>query len=106
MLKYTGVTDVVIDLPNGIYTFEEKSGIGKTRLTKVLQDYYILGMPVVAITYRDLQLGLNLNEKIYPGKQELLMVDRYDLYNGMLNNVVTTFAKTGVVLQYTTNLEH
>ena len=98
MLKYEGNIDIIIDLPNGIYCFRPESGCGKSRLSSILKNYYFIDRPVISFTYKDLLLGIPISDLIKPGEQKILMLDRYDLYNGMLKKQIIEFAKTGVVL--------
>ena len=98
MLRYEGSIDIIINLRNGVYYFEEVSSTGKSRLAKLLKVYSRKGLPVISYSYDDKVLGIPFSILVKPGKQELLLLDRYDLYNGEFKEEIEEFAKTGVVL--------
>ena len=98
MQEYKGSVDIKINLPNGVYDFRAKSATGKTRLAKLLKDYAADGEPVMSYSYNDKVNGVPFDSVVHPGKQKLLVLDRYDLYNGEFKEQIEEFAKTGVVL--------
>jgi hypothetical protein len=88
-----------INLEPGVYIFTNYSATGKTRLCNLLKDYMILDDTVLSITYNDVLLHKDDTKSyIKPGKQRLLMLDRYDLYSGFATEEIKEFSKTGVVL--------
>lgn len=89
---------IKVALQPGVYYFEEMSSTGKTRLYKLLREYAIAGFPVMGYSYSDYKLGIDFRTLVKPGVQKLLMVDRYDLYNGMFLEEIKEFAGTGIVL--------
>lgn len=99
MLKYNGKVNIEIGLLNGVYYFKIHSGVGKSRLAKLLKSYSLDGDDVVSYTYTDKALGIPLNHFINKvTNPRLLLLDRYDLYNGDFKEEIEEFAKTGVVL--------
>ena len=90
--------EINIDLENGIYVFDEKSATGKTSLCKELKELRKLGEPVIGYTYGDDKLGINLVDITSKIKPKVLMLDRYDMYNGTFNNKFTEWAKDTIVL--------
>ena len=49
-----------IDLPDGIYIFDNQSATGKTRLHKALRECQKYGEPVASYTYDDKLLGMSI----------------------------------------------
>ena len=89
---------ISIDLPNGVYEFNEDSATGKTRLCKELKELQRLGESVIGYTYGDDRLGINLIEvfnKIHP---KVLVLDRYDMYNGTFNNEIVKWSADTIIL--------
>lgn len=89
---------IKVALQSGVYYFEEMSSTGKTRLYKLLREYAIASFPVMGYSYSDYKLGIDFRTLVKPGVQKLLMVDRYDLYNGMFLEEIKEFAETGIAL--------
>lgn len=87
-----------IDLENGIYIFNEKSATGKTRLCKELKELRKLGEPVIGYTYGDDKLGINLLSITNKVKPKVLMLDRYDMYNGDFDNNIIAWSKDAIIL--------
>lgn len=98
MQEYKGNIDIKVELPNGVYDIRAISGTGKSYLAKLLKDYARGGEPVMSYSYDDKILGIPFDTLVKPGKQKLLMLDRYDLYYGEFTEQIKEFAKTGVVL--------
>lgn len=90
--------EVNINLDNGIYVFDEKSATGKTRLCKVLKELRKLGEPVIGYTYGDDNLGISLIDITNKVNPKVLMLDRYDMYNGTFNNELAEWSKNAVIL--------
>ena len=80
MKKYESLIDIVLDMGNGIYQFNQWSGTGKTYLFKRLRALQKLGYPIVAYTYSDYTDGASLKELIDEKRPEVIMLDRQDLY--------------------------
>ncbi len=69
---------VSINLEPGLYNFHSDSATGKTLLVKMVKS--IGEKDMVAITYHDIIMGIDLN-KIISGNPKLLILDRFDLYD-------------------------
>lgn len=69
---------VSINLEPGLYNFHPDSATGKTLLVKMVKS--IGEKDMVAITYHDIIMGIDLN-KIISGNPKLLILDRFDLYD-------------------------
>lgn len=87
-----------IKLENGIYTFDRESSTGKTRLYKVLRQYQSVGEPVSAYTYQDKKLGIPIESVIDSSKFKLIMLDRYDMYNGDAIELIKKHSKNSIIL--------
>lgn len=94
--KY-GVT-IRIDLPNGVYEFNEDSATGKTRLCKELKELQRLGESVIGYTYGDDRLGINLIEVFNKIRPKVLVLDRYNMYNGTFNNEIVKWSADTIIL--------
>lgn len=76
---------VKIDLEPGVYDFEASSASGKTLLVKMIKS---LGdSKKIALTYNDILLGIDLN-KIIDSKPDILIFDRFDMYDEKANILV------------------
>ena len=81
MIEYKiGALTIVIDLCPGIYSFDSKSSTGKTRLYRELRKLQLHNFNVISFSYNDKKLGLDLRS--FKNKPDLVMLDRYDMYNG------------------------
>lgn len=87
-----------IELEPGIYVFDNQSATGKTRLAKLLSEYQAYGEPVVSYTYNDKLKGLSLGDFIKDKKYKVILLDRYDLYNGDYSEDIKKHAKESIVL--------
>lgn len=94
--KYKVVID--IELENGIYIFDDNSATGKTRLCKELRDFQKLGEPVIGYTYGDDKLGINLEDVFAKINPKVLLLDRYDMYNGMFSENIQAWSKHTIIL--------
>ena len=91
--------DIKIDVPNGLYVFECESGIGKTRLFEYLRMLQIYGEPVKTFTYDDKKLySASVESSLESNKYAVIMLDRYDMYNGDGAEVLKECAKNSIVL--------
>lgn len=70
---------VSIDLEPGLYDIYSASATGKTLLLKMIKS--IGDEKKLAVTYHDILMGLDL-ERVIEKHPELLMLDRFDLYDG------------------------
>ena len=102
MLHYNKtIPEVCIRLEPGIYKFTNMSGTGKTYLSKVLKDHAVTGEAVVVFTVEDMEKKLTLEDIISVKqieKPEVILLDRYDRYNGYEKEVIKKYAKQAVVL--------
>lgn len=69
---------VKIDLEPGLYSFHPDSATGKTLLLKMVKS--IGEKDKLAITYHDILMGIDL-DKVISAKPNLLILDRFDLYD-------------------------
>ncbi len=94
------VTQIKIDLPNGLWTFDSESATGKTRLFSCLRDLRLLGEPVVSFTYSDFALGFDLDTVLMsaPRGTKVILLDRYDMYADKEHDAISEWAKHAIVL--------
>lgn len=79
MMSFIAMNRTVnIDLEPGLYDFNPMSATGKTFLVKMIKS--INDSRIIAITYNDILLGVD-PEKIINAGPELLVFDRFDLYD-------------------------
>lgn len=82
MLKITGRrVELIFNLSNGIYLFDDQSAIGKTRLAKVMSKYAAYGESVASFTYNDKLRGISLESFLSSTNAKVILIDRYDMYN-------------------------
>lgn len=81
----------------GIYRLKEMSATGKTYLCKSLKMLRTIGYPVNGYDYYDF-LEEKPIEKFIRDKVKLVVIDRYDMYNGKLKAYLPELAKNCVVL--------
>lgn len=92
-------TEIKIDIDkHGIYTFINESGIGKTRLFKCLRSLQLSGEPISTYTYEDKLLNVPIDNALDLNKHKIIMLDRYDMYNGDGAELIIECAKTSIVL--------
>ena len=89
---------IMINLENGIYVFDNESATGKTRLCKLLREYQAYGEKVASYTYNDKLLGVPINEVLEPTKYKVIMLDRYDLYEGYGKEFINKCASDAIIL--------
>lgn len=94
--KYSPV--VYVDLNNGVYKFDCYSATGKTRLYELLKEYNRAGESVVAYSYNDWVLGLDLKSVLSRFKPKLIIVDRYDMFNTEYHQELESAGKESIVL--------
>lgn len=95
------MTQIKIDLPNGLWVFDSESATGKTRLFSCLRDLCLLGEPVVSFTYSDFALGLDLDKVLTSaprGTKVIIILDRYDMYADKGHDAISEWAKHAIVL--------
>lgn len=72
---------VNIALKNGVYNFDNNSGLGKTYLFSLLQDvnkYQLANC--CTITYDETQTEQDVINKLNEKKYDIIFLDRFDLY--------------------------
>ena len=91
-------TLIEINLDNGIYIFDNQSATGKTRLCKALRDCQKYGEPVASYTYDDKLLEMPIERVLVPDKYKVIMLDRYDLYEGDGAELIKECADNSIIL--------
>lgn len=86
-----------IELGEGVYIFNKKSATGKTRLAKELKEIQIYDKDVSSYTYNDKLLGISM-ESIFNGNKKVILLDRYDMYNGDGADLIDKYAKSCIIL--------
>ena len=98
-MKLEGLDIIInINLENGIYQFYCESATGKTRLYDAIKSYQYEGYNVTAYSYFNLQDGLDLEEVINRTHPQLLLIDRYDMFNDMYHEAILKVSKNCIVL--------
>ena len=87
-----------IQLEPGIYVFDNQSATGKTRLAKLLSEYQAYGEPIVSYTYNDKLRGISLFDFVKDKRYKLIMLDRYDLYNGDYAETIIKLSEDTIIL--------
>lgn len=94
--KYSVTID--IKLEPGIYVFDNQSATGKTRLAKLLSEYHAYKEPVVSYTYNDKLKGISLADYLKDNEPKVILLDRYDLYNGDYAETIMEYSNESVIL--------
>lgn len=90
--------EIKIHLKNGLYVFDSQSATGKTRLRKELRKLQQYGEKVASYSYEDYQLGIPINTVLNPNKYKLILLDRYDMYNGIGSDLILNCIEKSTVL--------
>lgn len=90
--------EIRVKLDNGIYILNNQSATGKTRLCKQLDRYRAYGEAVASYTYNDYLKGLPIETVLIPGKFKVIMIDRYDMYEGIGIELMKQCMKDSVIL--------
>ena len=100
MVEITGVgIKVIINLEKGVYSAGVNSSTGKTYLYNVINAF--ARNIAVAISYSDVERGINPAELIEKIQPEIVLFDRYDMYAGKYDNLIRDIAdKTIVIIDY------
>ncbi len=93
-----GPVSIHVNLDNGVYVFDAESGTGKTRLKCVLDNLMGIDDRIVTYTYNDKIRGFKLKDILIPEKYELILLDRYDLYNGDCMDLIISCSENAIVL--------
>lgn len=89
---------VIVNLENGLYLFDNKSSTGKTRLFKCLRDNQKYGESVASYSYDDYLLGVPIEKVLVPNKYKVIMLDRYDMYNGTGKDLILSCSSNTIIL--------
>lgn len=81
----------------GIKKFRAISSTGKTRLYNICVNYSIDKLPVAGYSYIDYQRGIKLSDYLNKGIK-LLIIDRYDMFNGMFAKEIVELSKNCMVI--------
>lgn len=87
-----------IQLENGIYVFDNLAATGKTRLYKELRKYQIYEGNVASYSYNDYLLGMPIESVLVSSKYKVIMLDRYDMYNGVGADLIRSCKDESIIL--------
>lgn len=73
---------VAVELGSGVYRLDAESGVGKTFLAGLFERYREYGARVRAYSYQDFLDGVLIEDVLDPGKYDVVILDRYDMYYG------------------------
>lgn len=90
--------EIRIDLSNGIYVFDNNSATGKTRLCKELKKNQKYGEKVASYSYDDFLLSIPIEQILVPDKYKVIMLDRYDMYNGAGSSLIPKCKANSIIL--------
>lgn len=90
--------EIDIKLSNGVYLFDNMSATGKTRLCKELRKNQTYGENVAAYSYDDYLLGIPIENFLVPNKNCVVMLDRYDMYNGVGKELISVCKEKCIIL--------
>lgn len=95
--------DVKIDIEadNGVYLLGGSSADGKTWLCEELNKMGLEYRDTVGYTYDDYRRNITLDDMIKntcDGVPSVIMIDRYDMYPGILNDDIKKYADKSIVL--------
>lgn len=94
----TGSVEINIDIEeNGIYIFDCYC-MGKTRMFKCLRRVEPYHDFISTYTYSDKLAGRKIEDALVPNKYKLIMLDRYDMYNGDGADLINECAKSSIIL--------
>ena len=96
-LTFLGVT-ISIDLAPGIYVFPNMSASGKTYLHDLLRQAGVAGYAVSTYTYNDFLEGRDIMNVFRPEKYKVILVDRYDMFEGNFVEEINKCKDNSVVL--------
>lgn len=90
--------EIEIDLENGVYVFDDKSATGKTRLAKELRNLNAFGEDVMSYTFNDIALGRDLKSELLKRPYKVIILDRYDMYNGLGAAEIDSLSDKSIIL--------
>lgn len=98
MFKLDLQLKVIVNLKPGIYIIDSVSAIGKTYLCNFLKECNMAGYQVMGYTYSDYKLGLPIENILVPGKYKVVLLDRYDMYEGVGVKEINECSKDTIIL--------
>lgn len=96
LIKY--LPHIKVELENGVYVFDGDSSTGKTYLCNLLKEKCCYGEPVTGYSYDDYLLNVDIGTRLIPNKYKVIMLDRYDMFHGVGEDLIKACAKNAVVL--------
>lgn len=90
--------ELIFSLENGLYILEPESSTGKTRLCQEIRKHQQYGENIASYSYEDKQLGIDIKTVLNSDKYKVIMLDRYDMYNGDGAELIKECAKNSIVL--------
>ena len=92
--------DIKINLEPGLYWLGVNSSTGKSFLCDLLKTHRTYGGLVAGYTYNDVLMGYKFSDMINVNgvQAKVILVDRYDMYLGTLDDEMREAAKKSVVL--------
>lgn len=91
-------TELVFNIENGLYIFDNETATGKTRLYKEIRENQKYGEPIASYSYDDKLLNIPIESVLIPNKYKVILLDRYDMYEGEGAELITECAKSSIVL--------
>ena len=90
--------EIMIDLSNGVYLFENKAATGKTRLCKELKKHQKYKEEVASYSFDDYLNNIPIESVLIPNKYRVIMLDRYDMYNGVGKDLISACKANTIIL--------
>lgn len=90
--------ELIFSLENGLYLFEPEASTGKTRLCKEIRKHQQYGEDIASYSYEDKQSGIDIQTVLNSDQYKVIMLDRYDMYNGDGAELIKECAKHSIVL--------
>lgn len=94
---YCDGVSINVELDNGVYLLSPMSAIGKTRLGKLLREIQYAYGDASYYTYGDKVIGFDMS-KCVNSKYKVIMIDRYDMYNGDGKELIDACKNSSIVL--------
>lgn len=91
------IPEIRINLDNGVYLFSNDS-VGKTRLYKELRKNQMYKENVASYSYNDYLINIPIESVLIPNKYKVVMLDRYDMYNGVGKDLISACKNNTIVL--------
>lgn len=91
------IPEIIINLDNGVYLFSNDS-VGKTRLYKELRKNQMYKENVASYSYNDYLINIPIESVLIPNKYKVVMLDRYDMYNGVGKDLISACKDSTIIL--------